>query len=131
MFIRAAADELVVPDNFVDGKRHVLLGLKRDDPLDLFFINRWQFYESGKHRLTGNGVIDVATLDLEFVQRLSDHRPQMRVANPFSGAVGDALVQTKIVQHKSAASLRTKLAERDGLRAEVKGKDAVGGRHVL
>ena len=58
LLARAASDELVIPDYFVDRKRNILLRLEGNDPLDLFLADRRQFHEAGEDGLLRDGVVE-------------------------------------------------------------------------
>src|SRR5437588_99441 len=57
LFIRATANQLVIPNYFTDWKWDILLRFKRNDAFDFFLFDGGQFDEAGEDRLTRDGVI--------------------------------------------------------------------------
>ena len=53
-----AADQLIIPDYFLNRERHILLRFESDDAIDLFLLNRRQLHKSRENRLARDGVID-------------------------------------------------------------------------
>ena len=67
----AAADELIIPNDFIDWERHVLLGFEGNDPLNFFLFDHRQFHKTREHRLTRHRKIHVAVLDSQFLHHLA------------------------------------------------------------
>ena len=109
LLVRAAADELIIPNHFVDGKRDVLLRFKCDDLLDLFLFHRRQFDETREDRLSRDRIVDVAAFDLQLVHHLPHRRGDLRTADAFARGIDEQLAQNTALQHKPAMSLRAKL----------------------
>jgi hypothetical protein len=49
LFAQPAADELVIPDDFVQRERDILLRFERDDLVQFFLYQRRQFHKPGEH----------------------------------------------------------------------------------
>ena len=111
MFVGTGTYQLIVPDDFVDWKRHILLSFETDDALDLFFIDRRQLYKSREYRLSRDGVVNLAAFDLV---RAHFHA-LLEIISSEKGAVvktiGDAVMATFVrPEHALAASLRMRSA---------------------
>ena len=129
LFAHAATNDLVVPDNFVDRERNVLLRLERNDPLDLFGLDRRQFHEPREDRLLRHGVVNRPALDLQLVQHLAQSRDNLRASRGRLSRVGQELARAIAAQNQSAIWLKTKRRQLETLRAEIKRSDACPGGH--
>ncbi len=69
---RVAPDQLVIPADFLDRERYVLLGLVLDDLDDLRLVNRRQFDKPGEDRLAGHAEDGFAALDGFLAQHVAD-----------------------------------------------------------
>jgi hypothetical protein len=49
LFPQSAADELVIPDDFVQRERHILLRFERNDLVEFFLSQRRQFHKPREH----------------------------------------------------------------------------------
>ena len=84
MLVRTATDNLVIPDDFIDRERNVLLRLKEDDPFDLFLLDRRQTHEAGKNHLLRDGVNDIAASDAQFSHHFAQCRSNLGGAHFFA-----------------------------------------------
>ena len=127
--VLAAADELIIPHDFLDRERHVLLRLEPDDLLDLFLGDRGQFDEARKDVLTRNGVIDQPALDLEIVAQAGGRQPSLGQTGAFRTGIAEDLGLLVGVEHQTAIFGLVEFRETDGLRAEIQTDDASGSCH--
>jgi hypothetical protein len=64
LFVWRATDELVIPDDFVNGERDVLLRFKSNDPVDFLFIDQGQLDKTQESGLRSDRIVDGAALDV-------------------------------------------------------------------
>src|SRR6266480_67252 len=119
LLVPTASNKLVIPDDFVDWKRNVLLRLERNDSLDLFLLHRRQFHKTLKNRLPGDGVINAAVFDLQLVHHFTQSNGYFGVPNFPPNQLSRDFAETIVEQHQPTVGLYTKFCQAYGLRAEV------------
>ena len=87
------------------------------------------FTKRAKTDCAGDGVVDVAAFDLEFVQHFAQRRCELAVTHRFAAGVRQNFAQPILPQDQTAVWLRLKFGEPDRLRTEIKRNDASGGGH--
>jgi hypothetical protein len=128
LLVRAAAHELVIPDDFIDRKRHVLLGFERDDPFDFLFLHGRQFHEPRKDRLRRRGVIDRPALDSEF-RSISRNAAAVCAFRRLSFAGSARTSHNRIgVQDQAAIRLGVKFTQPDRMSPQIEAENASRGR---
>ena len=111
------AQDLVVPDHFFQGKRHVLLGLILDDLRDLGGVDRGELDEFGKDVKARRANVGFARAKASFGEELLDRLAQDRFPRALLGAFqaqrtdaitfeleSSGLVQLKLRRLQSACS---------------------------
>src|SRR5439155_17259765 len=124
LLFAASADQLIVPNDFVDRKRHVLLGFEGDDPFDFFLFDGGQFYKPGEYGLGGDRVIDRFVSDLKFGHHFAQRGGSLRPPDPLARGIDQNFAQTIVLQNEAALRLRLKFRQPDRLRPEIEADDA-------
>ncbi len=106
---RVGADELIIPDHFLDRKGHVLLRLEGDDALDFILLDRGQFDEAGEDRLPRDGVIDRAAFDPEFAHHRAERFANLPISVGLRGRIGQDFAQPIAGQDEPAVRLRLEM----------------------
>ncbi len=117
--LRVAAEQLIIPNDFIDGEGDVLLGLILDDLRDLGLIDGRQFDEPGEHGLAGNAEHDTPGLDVSLADHIANGGHDERLAVFFVFGIDPEFGVVEIRQAQSLALGGLKFAYLDSGSADV------------
>ena len=130
LLLCTAADELVIPDDFLDRKRHVLLRFKRNDALDLFFFDRGQFNKAREDRLRSHRIVHRPAFEMQLAHHFLHGGCGLGASRGLVAGFGQDFPETIASQHHPAVRLHAKFSQADSLRPEVETDDARRSSHA-
>jgi hypothetical protein len=113
------AEDLIIPHDFRERERHVLLRLVLDDLRDLVRVHRRQFDELGKNVVARRADVDVPRLDALFNERFLKRLEDDRLARGFRRAFGAERLDGKSLESQPARLVDFKLRQLEAARPKI------------
>src|SRR4029077_4516324 len=133
LFAQSSANELVIPDYFVQGERDILLRFERDDFIKFFSSDRRQFYKPGEHGLRGQSIVHRAPGNLHLVHHLAQHAGALLQRNMCVATLPGLWIERQfaeaIIHENQTAVGDSEFGNTNRLRSEVKSDQARRSGH--
>src|ERR1041385_3139273 len=111
LFVDLATNDLIIPNDFINGRRHILLRFKLNNAFDLFFIDHRELYETCKDRLVRNRITNFTAADSQVSHHFAQCELDLLRAHSFCSGIDENLPKAKPIEYKAAFHLPTEFCQ--------------------